>query len=637
MCGIFGIVRFDNNDSVDPFVIETMGRQLGHRGPDDEGVFLDGNMGLGHRRLSIIDRSGGRQPMFNEDESAVVVLNGEIYNYRDLVRDLTARGHRFRTRSDTETIVHGYEEFGLDVVQHLRGMFGFAIWDRRLRRLLIARDRLGEKPVYYFSNESFLAFASEIKALLQLPEINREVDREALELYLELRYVPAPRTMFRNIRKLEPGCTLVAEAGRVVTRRYWDLRFEKRQRTISRAVEEFRNLFDQSVEMRLMSEVPLGVFLSGGLDSTAILSRMSHHAEAGKLRTFTVGYGTDGTQPDGNVDDSNEFEHARVAARRFGTEHHELRIGPTDFRDILPSLVWHLDEPLADPSCIPLYHIARFARRHATVVLSGEGADETMAGYGIYRKMLAMNRMSTVPGFAAATGRLARFSPWEKLRTYMERVPVPLEQRYRGVSFGVRPGFRRFLLGCGTTSGPGAEALFESLFFQSRGGTALDQMLYADTRAWLPDDLLMKADKMTMAHGMELRVPFLDHKLVEFAASLPDDQKIRRGQGKVLLREAVRGRVPPQILRRSKKGFPVPTRSWLGGRLKNMPRELLLDRGAHCHSLLDPAAISRIVCQHETGYDRAQDVWTLVVFESWLRTVFASPIRTRPKAPVAVG
>ncbi len=467
MCGICGIVNFSANNPVKPGLIERMAGTIAHRGPDDEGFFQDGNVALGHRRLSIIDLGGGAQPIFNEDNSIVIVFNGEIYNYAGVTDDLVSRGHVFRTRSDTEAIVHAYEQFGPDCVERLRGMFAFAIWDRRARRLLLARDRLGKKPLYYYCGGNFFAFASEIKALLEIPGVPREVDPAALDLYLSLRYVPGPRTMFKNIFKLQPGHRMLVEDGRTRIEKYWDIEYRPEQRPARENLERFRHLLEESVRLRMISEVPLGVFLSGGLDSSAILAMMSRITGGERVKTFSVGYEAAGGPQERNApggagpeeEDSNEFGYARMAAQAFGAEHHEYRLNAAGFRDFLPDLVWHLDEPLADPSCIPLYFISRLARQHITVVLSGEGADEILAGYGIYGKMLALDGLRRLPLAGAVAPLLAALAPSEKYRKYLRMAGLPLEARYRGVSRGLLPEQKRRLLGAGgpsKSSGPAA-------------------------------------------------------------------------------------------------------------------------------------------------------------------------------------
>jgi asparagine synthase (glutamine-hydrolysing) len=620
MCGICGIVNFDGSDPVDRMLIERMTRSLAHRGPDDAGYFVEGRVGLGHRRLSIIDLSGGRQPIFNEDRSAAIVFNGEIYNYRGLAETLKTAGHTFRTRSDTETILHAYEEYGDDCVQQLRGMFGFAIWDSAKRRLLLARDRLGVKPVYYYRNGRFLAFASEIKSLLEIRSIPREVDPEAFDMYLSLRYVPGPRTMFQNIFRLQPGHVLTADDSGIRTTKYWDIDYpDTEPRSPEYLLERFRELLDESVRMRLLSEVPLGVFLSGGLDSSAILATMSKYAGDSRVQTFSVGYQASRAEEAA----SNEFEYARLAADAFASEHHEYRLDSSSFAEFVPDLVSYLDEPLADPSCIPLYFISKLAREHITVVLSGEGADEILAGYGIYGKMLALDRIF------AGSGPLSRLAPWianlapsEKLRHYLRMCGQPLETRYRGVSRGFTEEGKHRLVGADRMKQSERQLrdVFGGYFKAAGKASPLDRMLYADAKVWLPDDLLIKADKMTMANGLELRVPFLDHKLVEFAATLPNASKIHGKGGKSLLRSAMRGVLPDAIIDRPKKGFPIPIGSWLRTSLREFTRDHLLARDSACSRYVDRHETARLTEEHEQGRaDRSQEIWTLLVFEFWHR------------------
>jgi asparagine synthase (glutamine-hydrolysing) len=618
MCAICGIINFDHSEPVDAGVVSKMTQTLIHRGPDDDGFFVEGPAGLGFRRLSIIDLSGGHQPIFNEDASIAIVFNGEIYNYRDLAAQFATAGHTFKTRSDTETILHAYEEYGDDCVRHLRGMFAFAIWDRRRRRLLMARDRLGVKPLYYYRNGRFLGFASEIKALLQIPGVPREVDPDAFDQFLSLRYVPGPRTMFKGIFRLQPGHTLVVDDSGVHIRKYWDIDFSATNSASPRQIaERFEELVEESVRLRLISEVPLGVFLSGGLDSSAILATMSKVASGQQVKTFSVGYPTAGAKEDKDC----ELEYARLAAGAFGADHYEFRLSAKEFEEFIPDLVWHLDEPLADPSCIPLHYVSKLAREQITVVLSGEGADEVLAGYGIYPKMLALDRLHCrFPAMGRWAGQLARVTPTESLRKYLRISGQPLDEGYRGVCRGFGMETRRRLIGEDRLmrSEQQVSEIFREHFQAVRGASPLNRMLYVDTKVWLPDDLLLKADKMTMANGLELRVPFLDHKLVEFAASVPDASKLTRTNGKKLLREAMHGVLPPAILERPKKGFPLPLASWLRGPLRQFARDHLLDPASACNSYVDRAEVKRIVEQHEQGRtDRSQEIWSLLVFHFW--------------------
>jgi asparagine synthase (glutamine-hydrolysing) len=617
MCGIAGIVRFDAAARVERSLVASMAHEIAHRGPDDEGFYVGENVGLAQRRLSIIDLGGGRQPLFNEDRSAVVVFNGEIYNYAERTAALQSSGHRFATRSDTEVLLHGWEERGEEFVDDLRGMFAFALWDRRNRTLLLARDRLGIKPLYYYAGKEFLAFASEIKALLVVPGVPRELDPEALDLYLSLRYVPGPRTLFRGIRKLQPGHLLACDGYGPRVRRYWDVPLpEPGPVDAAEATRRFAEELEECVRMHRMSEVPLGVFLSGGLDSTAVLALLSRLADGERPKTFTVGY--EPTTADARS--ANEFDYARLAAESFGAEHREIRLSDADFRDFLPDLVWHLDEPVADPACVPLFYVSRLARSEITVVLSGEGADEILGGYPIYRRMLGIERARRLAGprLSGLAPAAARLLADPRARQLVRSAGRPLESRYRGVSRGCLPEVKQRLLG---GDGAAGERLLDEVFGERyrrfASAPPLERMLYADLKIWLPDDLLVKADKMTMANSQELRVPFLDHRIVELAARLPSALKVADGEGKALLRRAVAGLVPEAIIRRSKKGFPVPTVPLLR-RLGGFTRELLLARDSAARTWFDRPAVERLLDEHERGAARwDQEIWSLLVFELW--------------------
>jgi len=623
MCGISGVVNFNATNRVDSRLIHRMTSAQAHRGPDDYGYFVENNVGLGHRRLSIIDLSGGKQPIFNEDGSVVVVFNGEIYNFADLTADLIARGHQFATRSDTETIVHAYEEFGDDCMQQFRGMFAFAIWDRRRKRLLIARDRLGIKPLYYYAGNDVFVFASEIKSLLMHPAVPREVDRQALDSYLALRYVPGPRTMFKNIFKLQPGHLMTWDEGGRRIRKYWDIPFDRvreSSRPEQQTVDEFHHLLEESVKLRLISEVPLGVFLSGGLDSSAMLALMSKITGGERIKTFSVGYEASGPA-EAEIQAANEFSFAREAAAYYGAEHHEFQMTARDFRHAIPTMVWHLDEPMADPTCIPLYFISKLARNYITVVLSGEGADETMAGYTLYRRILALEKMRTSAGpLASAFPLLASLPFSNRVRGYLRRAGTRIEDHYRGVVKGIPLETRIALTGRDRVqkSDCRLDEVFQAYFSRAAETSPLNRMLYVDSKVWLPEDLLLKADKMTMATAVELRVPFLDHKLVEYVAALPDDMKVRDFQGKWILRQVMGTQLPPSILHRTKKGFPIPAEPWFRFELRDFVRETLLARDSACRQFFDGKAVEEIVDLQERGkFSGFQEVWSLIVFEFW--------------------
>jgi asparagine synthase (glutamine-hydrolysing) len=628
MCAICGIVNFNVTESVERPTLERMTSVQAHRGPDDHSVFVDGNAGLGHRRLSIIDLSGGAQPIFNEDESLVIVFNGEIYNYRELTQTLIAQGHTFRTRSDTEAIVHAYEEYGDRCVQQFRGMFAFAIWDRRRRRLFIARDRLGIKPLYYYVGKDFVAFGSEIKSLLEHPEVPREIDVHALDLFMALRYVPGPRTIFKNIFKLQPGHVMTVEDGAVNTRKYWDITYSENRLSDAACLEKFEALLQESVRLRLIAEVPLGVFLSGGLDSSTTLALMSRIVGHKRIQTFSVGYETSAASSR-EVEASNEFVYAREAAERFHAEHHEFRLSATQFCDAIPKMAYHLDEPLADPSCIPLYFISKLARQFITVVLSGEGADEILGGYSLYRRILKLDALRRQLGPLASLALMgARLPVSERVSAYMNRLGGTLESYYRGVVKGIGPETRLRLTGRDrfNQSEERLDEIFLPHFKASEKTTPLNRMLYADAKVWLPENLLLKADKMTMATGVELRVPFLDHKLVEFAATLRDSLKVREGKGKWILSRVMGNDLPPSILSRRKLGFPSPTGSWLRNELRPFVRDALLSRNAAVADFFDRQAISDVVLRHENGKTSGyQDVWSLLVFEEWHRQFMTAP------------
>src|SRR6185312_328421 len=583
MCGIAG--RVNQSAPVDRAEIFRMTELIAHRGPDDHGYHLRTRVGLGHRRLSIIDLAGGRQPLANEDETVWIVFNGEIYNHVALRKELLARGHQFRTHSDTEAIVHAYEEWGPQCARRLRGMFAFAIWDERAQRLLLVRDRLGIKPLYYAQLAGDIVFGSEIKSLLTVPAVDGAVDDDALAAYLALRYVPAPLTMFRGVKKLPPASLLVWQNGRISIDRYWDLAevptTDAAPPTEAEAAAELRERIDHVTKLRLMSEVPVGAFLSGGLDSTMITAAMLKAEDArGALKTFSVGYAEDDAQSE------DELAYARLAAEALGTEHREVRVTMREAADALPKIVWHLDEPVADPACVPLYFLSRRARQEVTVVLSGEGADEALGGYYIYRRMAAAEalrqKLGAGGGALSLASELLALVPHDKIRRAARLFGRPLEDAYRGVARAFDDDVVVQLHNNVMRShNKSATEIVQSLLLPhweaTRGMTPLRRMLYLDSRVWLPDDLLVKADKMTMAHAIELRVPFLDHELMEHAWSLPDHLKIHNGVGKALLRKAALGRVPQAILERPKMGFGTPTAAWLRGGMRDLAHDALSD------------------------------------------------------------
>ncbi|HTW78145.1 MAG TPA: asparagine synthase (glutamine-hydrolyzing) [Terracidiphilus sp.] len=623
MCGICGKYLFDREASVPAPLVRNMADAIRHRGPDDEGFYVSGQVGLGFRRLSIIDLSGGHQPLSNEDGTVWIVFNGEIYNYQDLRAELLQKGHTFRTKSDTEVIVHLYEEYGRDCVERLRGMFAFAIWDERERTLLLARDRVGIKPLYYFLHRDFIAFGSELKAILADPAVPREVAPEMIDRFLTYYYMPGNQTLLRNLFKLEPGHTLVARNGTCEVRPYWDLAFVDSQvRQSERAWEEqLVALLDETVQLHMISDVPVGFLLSGGLDSTAMLSFAARKTEK-PISTFTIGFSGEGV-----VD---ERPYARLAAERFGARHHELSISPDDFAKFLPSYVWYMEEPVCEPPGIALYYISQLARQYVTVLISGEGGDEAFAGYENYRNNFWFERMKAACGplrkpIGAGMGLLGNAMHSRVLKKYGPRMEVPFEQYYQGrtssgFEFFSQEKAKLYSEAMAQHVDPEQSiAATRKLIAKAPQSGVLNKMLYVDTKSWLPDDLLIKADKMTMANSLELRVPLLDHKVLEFAGGLRRDQKVRGWTMKYLLKKALRDRVPEEIVKRRKVGFPVPYRMWLRNGLSGWVREVLLDRGTLERGYFQKRAIEDLIARNSSGEEYSKELFSLVVLEMWHR------------------
>ncbi|HXH81754.1 MAG TPA: asparagine synthase (glutamine-hydrolyzing), partial [Candidatus Tectomicrobia bacterium] len=564
------------------------------------------------------------QPIYNEDRMVAVVLNGEIYNFAELRDELGRRGHVFRTRSDTESIVHAYEEFGEGCVARLRGMFAFALWDARARRLLLARDRVGKKPLYYHVTGERLCFASELKALVQDQSLKRDLDLEALHEFLALGAVGAPRSIFREIRQIPPGHYLVWEAGRVRCGPYWSLTFAPDPRRTERQVlDEFREIFEEAVRIRLVSDVPLGAFLSGGVDSSAVVSAMAA-AAAGRVLTTAVGF---------EERRYSELEHARAVADAVGADHREIVV-QARAADVLPRLVWHLDEPFADSSALPTYYLASAARRHVTVALSGDGGDEVFAGYqrryGLNRWEVRLRRALPAWLRAGVVRPLSR--AWPKA----DRLPRPLRARYflgnvattferayfNDVSLFrdedrarlLSPELRRRL------DGHDPFVDFARHFDPVRDQDPLSQLLHVDLKTWLPNDILVKVDRMSMAHSLEVRSPFLDHRLIEFAATVPSHFKYRGGVSKYLVKRYVEDRVPASAIHRPKQGFEIPLATWLRGELRAMATDLVLSPRALGRGYVLPAYVRRLWEEHQAGRrDHASRLWALMVLELWHR------------------
>jgi asparagine synthase (glutamine-hydrolysing) len=665
MCGICGVIRLREGPPIAAAAAAAMASVIAHRGPDDAGVYTDGTVALGHRRLSIVDLAGGHQPMANEDGSIWIVFNGEIFNHRDLRAALIRRGHRYTTASDTETILHLYEEEGEACVERLRGMFAFALWDAPRQRLFLARDRLGIKPLYYHQDADRFRFASEIKALLADPEVEARLNWGKLSEHLAFRYLTGDETLFDGVRKLPPGHTLTiasAPSGagvRVTMRQYWDVPGPpsgaalgawrlalgesrpvptKRQapsakrRSEAELVAQFRALFEEAVRLRLMSDVPLGMFLSGGIDSAAIAAVMSGLMDR-PLKTFSIGFAEEGY---------HEFDYAREVARLFRTEHHEAVLDAEGFRESLPRAIWHHDEPICFPAAVPLLHLAELAGRSVKVVLTGEGSDELLAGYGRTAASYWNTRWGTawrrwcpepvrarwVPELLSRLPAGGRWGRWAR-RSFLMRPPTLRALHWESFYTAFTPEAQSELLlppidASHADPYRAAEGMFESA--APRG--LLDRLLYADLKGYLVE-LLMKQDKMSMAASIESRVPFLDHPLVEFCAAVPPSLKLRGMTGKYLLRRAMRDRLPARILRRPKLGFPVPLAGWLRGPWRDFAHDLLLDDTARQRGLYNPAVVGRLLEAHDDGRSDASDrIWTLLNLELWHRTFLDSARRS---------
>ncbi len=624
MCGICGKLVFDNEARVSPTLVRAMADTIRHRGPDDEGYYVAGPVGLGFRRLSIIDLHSGHQPLSNEDDSIWIVFNGEIYNYQELRAFLLSKGHVFKTRSDTEVIVHLYEEFGVACLEKLRGMFSFAIWDRNARTMLLARDRVGIKPLYYHLTNASLVFASEIKAILADPSVERQMDPELIDRFLTFLYVPGEATLLKGIQKLAPGHYLLIKDGQPTIRQYWDLQFTEpsQGKSIEQAEAELLDLLSETVNLHMIADVPVGVLLSGGVDSTGLLSLAVDQTDK-KISTFTVGFSGEAV--------ADERPYAKLAAERFGTEHYEMTISAEDFAAFMPSYIWHMEEPVCEPPAFALYYVSKLARDHVTVLLSGEGGDEAFAGYSNYRNLVWLERAKRggpllngvlAGGMSLANSlfdesRFAKYAPLMNDRFpdyYYGRTSNPYRNTGNGLGSMYSASFRE------TVDREHSLEPVRALQARVRGHGPLDAMLYIDTKTWLPDDLLIKADKMTMANSIELRVPLLDHKVLEFAASLPQSFKLHGFTTKFILKKALSRRVPKEILNRKKAGFPVPYESWLRNDLKEMVWSVLMDSRTIDRGYFSKAAIESLLRANSNGSDCSKTIFSLLSLELWQRT-----------------
>jgi asparagine synthase (glutamine-hydrolysing) len=621
MCGIAGIVRADEAP-VDRHLLEQMNEAIRHRGPDDDGFYFSDGVGLAMRRLAIIDLKTGQQPIHNRDHTKWLVFNGEIYNYRELRAKLEALGHQFYTNSDTEAVIAAYDQYGTDCPKHLRGMFAFAIWDEREKSLFLARDRVGKKPLLYAQTTGQLIFGSEFSALVRHPDVSREVDYEAIHHYLSFICVPAPLTAYRAIRKLEPGHWLLWRNGEIKCERYWQLDFShKLSIDETEAGERAIELLREAVRIRLMSEVPLGAFLSGGIDSSAVVALMAQESSE-PVKTFSIGF---------EEQDFSELHHARRVAELVGAEHHEFIVRP-DAMEVLPMLVEHYGEPFADSSAIPSYYVSRETRRYVTVALNGDGGDECFAGYERYAAMNLAQTYAALPGVlrkgvisnvANALPVGSRTSAVSKAKRFVAAASLsPIERYLRWIS-AFDEDFKQDLYTDGfraETANFNTAGIIEPWFAKANGAGIVDAALLTDTMTYLPNDLLVKMDIASMSVSLEARSPFLDHHLMEFAASLPEKLKLRRLTTKYLLKRVLKQLVPSENLTRKKMGFGVPIGYWFRGVMQPFLRETLLSDKALSRGLFKPERVRQVIDEHVEGkLDHSHRLWSLLMLELWFK------------------
>lgn len=620
MCGICGIIDYNTDGKINSDILSRMCFTLKHRGPDDEGIYINkaSSVGLGHRRLSIIDlSSAGHQPMANEDKTIWIILNGEIYNYLDLKSELISKGHEFKSHTDTETIIHLYEEYGQACVKFLRGMFAFAIWDERKQSLLLARDRVGKKPLIYSYVNGVFCFASEFASLLESNLISKEVNYEAIHYYLTFGYIPAPLTIYKNVFKLSPAHSLILSERKITIEQYWQLDYSKKVKiSEAEAAEEVLRLLKESVGIRLHSDVPLGVFLSGGIDSSTVVALMSQILHQ-KVKTFSIGF---------EEKDFSELKYARNIAERFNTDHHEFIVRPKAL-EILPLLIERYGEPYADSSCIPTYYVAQQTKQYVTVALNGDGGDELFAGYERYQAMLAAEKIpniakNIISGFAnSLPDSVNSKNSLRRIKRFLNGAVLPFQQRYiRWVGIFNDEQRRRIYSDEFLKMNPMVDSSnsMKPLSGNFRGLSTLDLLLWTDTLNYLPNDLLVKVDITSMANSLEARSPFLDHKLMEFTASLPPEYKIKGLTRKYILKKTIRDLIPKENIYRRKMGFGVPVGEWFRNSMKEFLCETLLSQVAVGRGYFKPEAIKDMVIQHiKKKKDYTFHLWALLMLELW--------------------
>jgi asparagine synthase (glutamine-hydrolysing) len=631
MCGICGIYH-RNGRPVMPEKLERMMSVIAHRGPDGQGSYINGEIALGHRRLSIIDLGGGAQPMTNEDDTLQIIFNGEIYNYVELREELKSKGHLFKTQSDTEVILHGYEQWGHDCVSHFNGIFAFALWDIPNRRLFLARDHLGVKPLYYVELGERFLFGSEIKALLSDPECPRQVDLGSLSEFFSLRYVPSPATMFQDVKKLPPGHWMSVTRSAIQIQRYWNWTPKLRTRiNEGELLEEYCSLVEDAVRIQMRSDVPVGLFLSSGIDSGSLLALMSSLSDK-SIRTFTIGF-EQGEQ-------QNETADARALANQFGADHDEMMVRPEDYTNYFERYMWDLEEPVGNETSVAFYFVSLIASRKVKVVLSGQGADEPWAGYhryigvklsGLYSRLPSVLTKGLLPGI------VNRYARNERLRrgalslqesdvlTRFVKIYSFFNAEMKSQLF--QPWVKEHI----SLDGQEARQALNRLYSDVENLDPLTQMLYIDTRANLPDDLLMVGDKTSMANSLEARVPFLDYRLVEFIESLPNSMKLRGFQGKYLHKKAIERWLPKPLIYRKKKGFDNPIDQWLRGSMKHYVNDCLLSDSSGVGQFFDKNYLRTVIQDHENGrHNYLRHIYLLIAFELWHRQFIASPVPVLP-------
>ena len=618
MCGIAGTLAVDAAAAADGEAVRRMCDAMVHRGPDDHGYLNDGACALGHRRLSIIDlRPEAAQPMTNEDGSIAVVVNGEIYNFQTLRRDLEAKGHTFKSRSDSEVIVHLYEEEGVDFLDHLRGMFALALWDARRRRLVLARDRFGKKPLFYHADAKGLVFASELGALAESGRFERRPNIDAIDAFLSLQYVPSPWTAFEGVHKLPAGCRLICENGKIgAPERYFELRFDQPTTgSLPELTERLHEHVLDAVRVRMVSDVPLGAFLSGGLDSSLVVAMMAMQSTQ-PVKTFSVGF---------TSKDFSELPYAKMVSDRYGTDHHEIVVEP-DMASVIPEFVRHYGEPFADSSALPTWYLCEYTRTGVTVALSGDGADEAFAGYRRYSHSRTARVLRGLPGplptvLAKTLGSIP-IPAAQQVRDYGRRLMEPEHVRFLGLAAHI-PHEDRVALYSEPMRQRFAEDLvarrFGELYAASTASDPVNRLLDLDIQTYLTDDILTKVDIASMAHSLEVRCPLVDQELMAFAASLPGSMKLRGLTTKLILREVAKPLLPEKILRRRKQGFGLPVDRWMRDDLAPLSRDVLLDQTARERGIFDPASIETLLLQHQRGEPRGDQIWALMMLELWYR------------------